>query len=680
MFQKDKLKKEKIMNRLKNEKSPYLLQHANNPVDWYPWSEEAFEKAANEDKMVFLSIGYSTCHWCHIMAHESFEDEEVAEILRKNYICIKVDREERPDIDAVYMEACQAVNGTGGWPLTCILTSNQNPFFVGTYFPKYERYGQPGLIDLLNQISLLWDTQREILIQSGEQIANFILSNQTSSYKNIQPVDRMLSARAFLSYKQQFDKIWGGFGREPKFPVPHNLLFLIRYSYLENNEEAMQMVEKTLISMAKGGIFDQIGGGFSRYSTDEKWLVPHFEKMLYDNALLSIAYLEAFQMTGKTEYVDIAKRTLDYVLRELTGKNGEFFCGQDADSDGIEGKYYVFSPDEIQKVLGEKEGRKFCRQYNITDEGNFEEKSIPNQIYLKSAPSWKYDDRLKQLYHYRLMRTKLHKDDKVILSWNGLMIMAMAKAAQVLGDTIYLEAAVKAEKFISENMTDLDGTLFHRWRENEAAFLGQLDDYAAYGLALLELYEMKYEPHYLVKAAKIADRMTELFEDFKEGGYFITASNAEKLITRPKEIYDGALPSGNSMVALLAIKLEGYTAEMKYQEMAKRQIHFLERTIYDYPSSHSFGLLAFLEVLYPTKELIYVSREEKVSQALEKYKKENLPVNTRIVFKSEERKELLTEVAPFTENYPIPEAGDMYYLCQNGICQTPEMEFEKLKM
>lgn len=668
------------MNRLKNEKSPYLLQHANNPVDWYPWSEEAFEKASSEDKMIFLSIGYSTCHWCHVMAHESFEDEEVAEILKKHYICIKVDKEERPDIDAVYMGACQAVNGSGGWPLTCILTADQKPFFVGTYFPKYGRYGQPGLIDILNRISLLWDTQREILVQCGEQITDLLFSDQTSGHKDIQTVDHTLATRAFLFYKQQFDKEWGGFGRAPKFPVPHNLLFLMRYSHLENNEEAMQMVENTLISMAKGGIFDQIGGGFSRYSTDEKWLVPHFEKMLYDNALLSIAYLEAFQITGKTEYVHIARRTLDYVLRELTGESGAFFCGQDADSDGIEGKYYVFSPDEIKKVLGEKEGTKFCKQYDITDAGNFEGKSIPNQIHLKSAPSWKYDDKFEQLYQYRLMRTKLHKDDKVILSWNGLMIMAMARAAQILGDTIYLEAAVKAEKFISKNMTDLDGSLFHRWRENEAAFSGQLDDYAAYGLALLELYETKYEPHYLVKATKIADKMMELFEDSKERGYFITASNAEKLLTRPKEIYDGALPSGNSMVAVLAVKLEGYTAEIKYQEMAKRQIQFLAGTVYDYPPGYSFGLLAFLEVLYPTKELICVSREEKIPIALEKYKKENLPVNTRILFKSEERKELLKEVAPFTENYMIPETGEMYYLCQNGTCRAPETELKKLKM
>lgn len=668
------------MNRLKNEKSPYLLQHANNPVDWYPWSEEAFEKALSEDKMIFLSIGYSTCHWCHVMAHESFEDEEVAEILKKHYICIKVDREERPDIDAVYMEVCQAVNGSGGWPLTCILTANQKPFFVGTYFPKYGRYGQPGLIDVLNQISLLWDTQREVLIQSGEQITNLLFSDQAFAGKDVQAVDRTLATRAFLFYKQQFDKEWGGFGRAPKFPVPHNLLFLMRYSQLENNAEAMQMVENTLISMAKGGIFDQIGGGFSRYSTDEKWLVPHFEKMLYDNALLSIAYLEAFQVTGKTEYADIAKRTLDYVLRELTGESGEFFCGQDADSDGIEGKYYVFSPDEIKEVLGEKEGTKFCRQYDIKDTGNFEGKSIPNQIDLKSVPSWKYDDKFELLYQYRLTRTKLHKDDKVILSWNALMIIAMARAAQVLGNTIYLEAAAKAEKFISKNMTDLDGNLFHRWRENEAAFLGQLDDYAAYGLALLELYEMKYEPHYLVKAAKIADKMIELFEDSKEGGYFITASNAEKLLTRPKETYDGALPSGNSMAAVLAVKLEGYTAEMKYQEMAKRQLQFLAGTVYEYPPGYSFGLLAFLEAFYPTKELIYVSREEEIPIALEKYKKENLLVNTRILFKSEKREELLREVAPFTKNYMLPDTGGMYYLCQNGMCRAPEREFEKLEI
>ena len=366
-----------MSNRLQNEKSPYLQQHKDNPVDWYPWCEEAFQKAAKEEKPIFLSIGYSTCHWCHVMAHESFEDREIAAFLNENFICIKVDREERPDIDAVYMSVCQAVTGSGGWPLTIMMTPEQKPFFAGTYFPKKSRYGQPGLTDILKAVTDLWKYNREKLWNTGEELVKVL--HQTTSSDGHTP-DKSILQRACSLFQNQFDPVWGGFGSAPKFPTPHNLIFLMHYSYLEHKPETLKMAEATLDAMAKGGIQDHIGGGFSRYSTDEKWLIPHFEKMLYDNALLILAYLTAYQLTKKEVYARIARRTADYILRELTDEEGGFYCGQDADSDGVEGKYYSFTPEEVKEVLGEKSGDEFCSRYHITEAGNFEGKSIPNQI------------------------------------------------------------------------------------------------------------------------------------------------------------------------------------------------------------------------------------------------------------------------------------------------------------
>ena len=405
-----------MANRLKQEKSPYLMQHGENPVDWYPWCEEAFRKAAKEDKPVFLSIGYSTCHWCHVMAHESFEDSEVADLLNREFISIKVDREERPDIDAVYMSVCQAMTGSGGWPLTIFMTPEQKPFFAGTYFPKNGGYGRFCLMDLLERVADLWKNNREELLRAGNQITAAINQGQTGN--GSQP-DRRLVERAYRQLAQRFDHKWGGFGAAPKFPTPHNLLLLMRYADTLQESNAMKMAEITLEDMARGGIFDHIGGGFSRYSTDEMWLVPHFEKMLYDNALLLIAYTKAYQHTKRECFADTAHRTARYLTWELISEEGGCYCGQDADSEGVEGKYYVFTPEEVKAVLGEGDGEEFCRLYDITDSGNFEGKSIPNRIH-SSENGWEMDDpRLGKLYNYRLSRTQLHKDDKILLSWNA---------------------------------------------------------------------------------------------------------------------------------------------------------------------------------------------------------------------------------------------------------------------
>ena len=505
-------------------------------------------------------------------------------------------------------------------------------------------------------------------METGQQITEFIA---ISDCEEGSAPDKRILKKAVDLYRQQFDRLWGGFGNAPKFPAPHNLLFLLHYGSLENDRMAMEMAEHTLDAMARGGMNDQIGGGFSRYSTDEKWLVPHFEKMLYDNALLAIVYLDAFHITKKRDYGDTAGRTLDYVLKELTGPEGQFYCGQDADSEGIEGKYYFFTPDEVLKVLGSEDGEEFCLIYDITASGNFEGSSIPNLIGQKGS-AWPADDiRLKKLYDYRKNRTALHRDDKVILSWNSWMIIAMAKAAQILDDARFQNAAEDTYRFIRESMTDSSRRLFHRWREGEAAIAGQLDDYAVYGLALLELYRMTYEPIYLEEAEFFARQMTELFEDKENGGYFLTASDAETLITRPKETYDGAIPSGNSSAAVLLSQLAQYSCDSFWQEALERQIHFLTGAAKGYPSGHSFGMQALLRALYPSQELICTTSGDRVPETLKEHLLKEPAFNRSVIVKTRNNQAELEKIIPYVKEYPIPEEGTMYYLCQNGRCRAP---------
>lgn len=664
------------MNQLHTQKSPYLLQHADNPVDWFPWGKEAFQKALDEDKPVFLSIGYSTCHWCHVMAHESFEDAEVAKLLNRDFVSIKVDREERPDIDAVYMTVCQALTGSGGWPLTIMMTPKQKPFFAGTYFPKRRRYGQPGLMELLKQAAMLWKTDREQLLEAGDQITAAIGLNQPAGRKE---PSRALLHKAYRQFFSQFDRTWGGFGPAPKFPSPHNLLFLMRYAGVEPQPNALHMAETTLQAMDRGGIHDQFGGGFSRYSTDEKWLAPHFEKMLYDNALLLLSYLYAYQVTKNQAYADTARRTADYILRELTDPQGGFYCGQDADSDGVEGKYYVFTPDEVQSVLGEKDGKEVCRLYGIAEGGNFEGKSIPNRIGQTTSPLPADDERLQKLRQYRLSRTRLHKDDKVLLSWNAWTILALAKAGQVLGEEGYGNAAVKAARFIEESMTNKRNRLFLRWRDGEAAHDGQLEDYAVYALALTEFYRLTFSVHNLEQALLRARQMVALFEDKEHGGYYITAADAEPLIARPKEAYDGAIPSGNAVAAMVLQRLAGLTGEPFWQEAAHRQFVFLAGEIERYPAGHSFSLLALADALYAHRELICV-KDKGVPEELQRYLTTHPADNLHILLKTKENAETLAKCAPFTADYPVPEYGEAWYLCENGACQAPVQAFRNLSL
>jgi len=504
-----------MSNHLKHSTSPYLLQHAENPVNWYPWGEEAFEKAKAENKPIFLSIGYSTCHWCHVMAHESFEDEKTAVILNKHFISIKVDREERPDIDSVYMAVCQAFTGSGGWPTSIFMTWDKKPFFAGTYFPVQSRYGMPNFSDLLRTIAELWSTKKAELLESAEEIISHLKKPDPSSSNTRK---ENLVEDAVQHFSRSFDRIHGGFGRAPKFPTPHNLLFLMLYAKQNPDSDALQMVEKTLIQMRKGGIFDHIGGGFSRYSTDKYFLAPHFEKMLYDNALLMIAYSAAYSMTKNHVYLNTAKETADYVLREMASPEGGFYSAQDADSEGVEGKFYTFSLDEILAVLGDG-GQRFAEVFDITAEGNFEGVNIPNLLKSGDLES-DFSDEQRKLYDYRKQRTSLHLDDKILLSWNAMMIAAMAMLHRVTGNKKYLQAAQNAQQFLEQNLCD-GLQLYTSFRDGKHSDKAFLDDYAYYVSALIELYNSTLDSNYLDKAKVFCHKAVGRCTDSENGVFFL---------------------------------------------------------------------------------------------------------------------------------------------------------------
>ncbi|WP_324823051.1 thioredoxin domain-containing protein [Sinanaerobacter sp. ZZT-01] len=603
-------------NQLINEKSPYLLQHAYNPVNWYPWCDEAFEKAKKEDKPIFLSIGYSTCHWCHVMAHESFEDEEVAKLLNRDYICIKVDKEERPDVDAVYMTVCQALTGSGGWPLTIVMTPEQKPFFAGTYFPKQQRYQMMGLFEILTELTKHWKERRDSVEESASKIVKALKDESNSAptfhrgfnviHKTDEKKIKEIFQRGKTTFAQNFDEKYGGFGHSPKFPTPHNLMFLLRYHHYEKDETALYMVQKTLKQMYLGGIFDHIGYGFARYSTDDQWLVPHFEKMLYDNALLVIAYLEAYQVYKIDLYRQIAEKVLRYVMREMTSADGGFYSAQDADSEGVEGKYYVFSPGEMRKVLGEAEGNQFNHFFDIREKPNFEEGNIPNliqnPIFEDDNISFdsKMEENIQKIYRYRLKRTYLHKDDKILTSWNALMLVAFTKAYGVLGKDEYLKTAQACQEFLEKELIGQEeDKLLIRYREGHAAGRGTLEEYAFYIWALTSFYEVTFDTNYLDRAIKLCHSMIDLFWDDKAGGFFLTAKDAEDLIYRPKETYDGAIPSGNSVAAYVLVKLKKMTGSTVIQEICDRQLSFIKQKIEGYPSGYSFAMMALMMDTYP---------------------------------------------------------------------------------
>ena len=660
-----------MSNRLSTERSPYLLQHAENPVDWRPWGPEVFEEAKRTDKPVLLSIGYSTCHWCHVMAHESFEDETVAQAVNAAFLPVKVDREERPDVDAVYMAACLAMNGSGGWPLTVLLTPDQKPFWAGTYLPKDQ------LLHLLRKAARLWREDRAGVLVTGDTLTAHL---QQEGQARPGTPSRELVRQAVSQFAQSYDERWGGFGAAPKFPTPHNLIFLLRYAQLAKEEHAREMALHTLNNMYRGGLFDHVGGGFSRYSTDQHWLVPHFEKMLYDNALLALAYTEAFQHARCPIYGEITRRTLDYVLRELSGPQGGFCCGQDADSDGVEGKYYALTPDELAQALGGVDGLRFCQWYGITPEGNFEGKSIPNLLGQSQFDQDPEDMAAlrEQVYAYRLSRTALHRDDKVLTAWNGLVMAALARAGLVLDEPWYLDAARQTAEFLAEKLTTSDGRLLARWRDGDAAHPGKLDDYAFLAYGLLELYSATFDASYLTRAVGLADCLLKLFFDGERGGFYPYASNGEQLLTRTKEAYDGAMPSGNSIAALVLFRLSRLTGEMRWREAADLQLSWLAGAAEGYPAGHSFAMLACLEELWPTAELVITA--QKPPEELRGFLREAPRLGLTVLVKTQENAGTLAALAPFTKDYPIPAQGAQYYLCQGGACAQPVDSIPELKI
>ena len=640
-----------MSNRLKDESSPYLLQHSENPVAWYSWCEEAFEKARKEDKPIFLSIGYSTCHWCHVMAHESFESKEIAEILNQYFISIKVDREERPDIDSVYMAVCQAFTGRGGWPMSIFMTAEQKPFFAGTYFPPENRYGMIGFRELLLTVAQRWNANREVLLASAEDISRQINVQGDSSCKDINGKLPDLAVRLFT---ESFDEKYGGFGEAPKFPTPHNLIFLTLYSHIKQDKKAFEEVEVTLDSMRRGGIFDQIGYGFSRYSTDRYFLVPHFEKMLYDNALLVMAYLAAYQVSSKLIYLDTAEKTAEYILREMTRIGGGFFSAQDADSDGEEGKFYTWTYAEICNILGKEKGKKFCDNFGVTGEGNFEGKNILNLLNGNEI-SDAFKEEIGVLYQCRYVREKLHLDDKILTSWNALMISAMAMLYRITGKEIYLLTAEDADKFIKNNLTD-GNILYVSWRNGKRSVKGFLEEYAYYAMAQLFLYEATLEEKYLKRAEEICEEAECQFEDKTAGGYYLYGKKNDSLISKPKETYDGAIPSGNSAMAYCLVRLSQLTDNEVFKERAERHLVFLSGEAKQYPAGHSLFLIAQLLYLHPGKKITVVLAEgDSIKKVMRK-----LPFYANIKLLCKE-----------TGEYKLLNGKTTYYVCENYTCLPP---------
>ena len=675
-------------NRLIREKSPYLLQHAENPVDWYPWGEEAFARAGQEDKPVFLSIGYATCHWCHVMAHESFGDQEVAELLNRAFICIKVDREERPDIDAVYMEICQMVTGQGGWPLTIIMTPDKRPFFAATYIPKERRFSMYGLLELLPRIVMAWHDQRTELLQSSEKIVRALQVRQPGSPGR--DPDASLLDDGYEELVLRFDPEYGGFGEAPKFPTPHVLLFLLRYWKRTGTSRALDMAVKTLDAMRDGGICDQLGGGFHRYSTDARWRVPHFEKMLYDQALLLMAYTEAFQAAGHVRFRQDAEEIITYLLRNLRSPEGGFFSAEDADSPGGEGAFYRWTMPELVSVLGKEDGALAARIYNVQsavnpaapqddDSGGTLYRTRPTGELATSLgiTEPEFMDRLAsmrdRLAAAREKRPRPSRDDKVLADWNGLTIAALAKAGRVFGNLQARAAAEQAIAFILAKMRTGTGRLLHRYRDSEAAIPAFADDYAFVTLALIELYETTFEVRYLSEALALNDLFVAHFLDAEQGGFFSVADDAEVLFARKKEIYDGAVPSANSVACENLIRLSRMTGDPVHEARAASLARVFADRVREHPSSHAWFLSAVDRATGQSQEIVIVGDTgapdtERMIAAVRRW---YLPSGT-VLFRSVSPPDpVLASLAPFTNSLARHEGKATLYLCTGHACSVP---------
>jgi uncharacterized protein YyaL (SSP411 family) len=685
-------------NRLADSKSPYLLQHADNPVDWYPWGPEAFAKAKEEDKPVFLSIGYATCHWCHVMEHESFENPLVAALMNEAFINIKVDREERPDIDQVYMTVCQMLTGGGGWPLTIIMTPDKEPFYAATYIPRESIHGRIGMLDLVPRVAELWRTDRTSIDGTTERIVSAlekIEGRASSGTLEISTVDT-----AFSQFNDRFDAAHGGFGSAPKFPSPHNLVFLTRYWRRTGNEQALAMVSKTLEEMRLGGVYDQIGFGFHRYSTDPEWLVPHFEKMLYDQAMLVFAYTEAWLATSNPLFERTVRETVAYVLRDMTSPEGGFYSAEDADSEGEEGLFYLWTTGEIEKILGTEDATFAASIWNFEAEGNFGDeatgrrtgrniphlsRSHPVTPRESENPADAFDVRLEtirsRLFEMREQRVHPLKDDKVLADWNGLMAAAMSFSGRVFDEPEWVEAAQKATDFVLGEMRTKDGRLLHRYRDGDAAIPAFLDDHVFMTTAMLELYDTTLDAACLDRALDLQRRTHELFWDEEQGAFFLTAIDNEELLVRQKEIYDGAIPSGNSMAADNLIRLAGLTGTVEHLQAATRIFSAFAAEARQMPSAHGQLMSALQRSIGPSLEVVVAgdSKAADTAELIATVREMYLPQVAVLFVPSGEAGSVIRRLAPFAERYEPVDGAAAAYVCRDFTCQLPTTDSAKLE-
>ena len=697
-------------NRLANEKSPYLLQHAHNPVDWYAWGTEAFEKARAEDKPIFLSVGYSTCHWCHVMERESFESEKIAELLNQHYVPIKVDREERPDVDRIYMTFVQATTGGGGWPMSVWLTPQLEPFFGGTYFPPENRYGHPGFASILGQIAEAWQSDRPQIVTSARDVVRQLQErvNVEPSASGVLTVDHAVLVSGFNIFRRTFDPQLGGFGGAPKFPRPSVYRFLLRYYARTKQRESLDMVLLTLREMAKGGMHDQLGGGFHRYSVDERWFVPHFEKMLYDQAQLAVAYLEAFQITGEAGYADTARRIFEYVLRDMTAPEGGFYSAEDADSVIVpeeptikgEGAFYIWSADEIRELVPAPAASWFCYRYGVADGGNvasdphgeFTGKNILFQSMTLEETAQQFDHSEKEiaegiaeaeriLLRARATRVRPQLDDKILTAWNGLMISAFALGGAVLDEPRYQEAARRAAEFLSTRMySESSGFLMRRYRDGEAAIPGFLDDYAMAAQGFLDLYEAQFDLKHVQMAVRLTEKQRELFEDRKHGGFYSTDARDASLVMMVKEDYDGAEPSGNSVAVMNLLRLARITGRNEFRESADRLLAAFGPRLIAAPVALPEMLAACEFFLGVPREIVLVGEKGAAdTAALARTVHARFdPGHVLMLVDSEESRAYLAAGNPAIQSMTPLEGRAAAYVCRNFACDLPVAESEAL--
>jgi uncharacterized protein YyaL (SSP411 family) len=672
-----------MANHLQNETSPYLLQHVDNPVDWYPWGEEAMRLANEQDKPILLSIGYAACHWCHVMAHESFEDEATAAQMNAEFINVKVDREERPDIDSIYMQAVNAMVGRGGWPMTVFLTPDGKPFYAGTYFPDEPRHGMPSFRQILTGVTQAWQRDRENVVGSASEVAEQLQALSGVGFEE-QPLDKEILRSALGGLGQRFDATWGGFGEAPKFPQPMTIEFLLRESLRGEGDHALEMAEVTLKKMAEGGMYDQIGGGFARYSVDHRWLVPHFEKMLYDNAQLARVYLHAWQVTGNDFYRRITQETLDYVLREMRHEDGGFYSSQDADSEGVEGKFYVWSAAQIREALGE-DADTFMRIYGVSDEGNWEGHNILNlhvdptglaaQLNVDAEDlDTRMTEARAKLYALRSKRIWPGLDDKILTSWNGLMLAAFAEAGQALGRPDYIDAAQSNADFLHRTMRGDSGRLLRTWKAgSDAKYNAYLEDYAFLVDGLLALYEATFETRWVDWARELAELMLAHFRDSKNGGFFDTSNDHEQLIHRPKDLQDNAVPSGNSMAAGALMRLSLLTGNGEYRQAAEKSTATMSKFMSQYPSGFGQWLNVASFILGEPREIALVGSHKELAPLLEVVRDGYRPFQVVAAGSGDEPAPL-----PLLENRPRVDGKGTAYVCRQFLCQAPVTKPQEL--